>query len=92
MLCPNLYVFFIHLKFGNISKAFIKREKRAKFVLNICLNDFNVRITATLNNIVKSQPGFTYSKLTIETLERRRSDIFIVNFEHISRLFLVFYC
>ena len=41
-----------------------------------------------------TQPAFTYSKLTIETLEHgrhwRRSGIFIVNFEHISHLVLVF--
>ena len=35
------------------------------------------------------QPVFTYSKLGIETLEQR-SGIFIVNFEHISYLILVF--
>ena len=35
-------------------------------------------------------PAFTNSKLTIETSEKcdhwRRSDVFIVNFEHISHL------
>ena len=41
------------------------------------------------------QPSFTCSKLTIETLEEHiqswgRSAVFIVNFEHISHLFLVF--
>ena len=30
------------------------------------------------------------SKLTIKTPERRRSGVFIVNFEHILHLFLVF--
>ena len=30
------------------------------------------------------------SKLTIKTPEQRRSGVFIVNFEHISQLFLVF--
>ena len=45
------------------------------------------------------QPEFTCSKLTIETLEQvakyvqignwRRSGVFIINFEHISHLFLV---
>ena len=29
-------------------------------------------------------------KLTIKTRERRRSDVFIVNFEHISYLFIMF--
>ena len=44
-----------------------------------------------------SQTTFTCSKSTIETLEKgvkyvnwRRSDVFIVNFEHISLSFLVF--
>ena len=39
-----------------------------------------------------SQPAFTCSKLTIETLEHHwcRSGIFIINFEHISHLVLVF--
>ena len=42
------------------------------------------------------QSAFTYSKLTIEILEQgvkydwRRSGVFIVNFEHISHLLLVF--
>ena len=34
-----------------------------------------------------TQPAFTCSKLTMETLEQ---SIFIVNFKHISRLVLVF--
>ena len=37
----------------------------------------------------QTQPAITYSKLTIETLERR-SGVLIVNFEHISHLALVF--
>ena len=38
-----------------------------------------------------SRPAFTCSKLTIETVEQwRRSGIFIVNFEHVSHLVLVF--
>ena len=46
-----------------------------------------------------AQPAITCSKLTIETLEQgvkyvqsqwRRSGVFIVNFEHISHLVLVF--
>ena len=45
-----------------------------------------------------AQPALTCSKLTIETLEQgvkkwrqwRRSGVFIVNFEHISHLVLVF--
>ena len=40
-----------------------------------------------------TQPAITCSKLTIKTPERRewrRSRIFIVNFEHISHLVLVF--
>ena len=45
----------------------------------------------------ESQPAFTCSKITIETLEQgvkyvqwRSSGVFIVNFEHISRLIQVF--
>ena len=42
----------------------------------------------------ESQSAITCSKLTIETLQQRvewrRSGIFIVNFEHISHLVLVF--
>ena len=41
-----------------------------------------------------SQPANTCSKLTIETLEQdmwRRSGVFIVNFEHILHLVLVFF-
>ena len=40
-----------------------------------------------------SQSAFTFSMLTIETLEQghgRRSGVFIVNLEHISDLVLVF--
>ena len=41
-----------------------------------------------------TQQAFTCSKLTIKTLKqgvkRRRSGVFIVNFEHISHLVLVF--
>ena len=33
---------------------------------------------------------FAFSKLTVETLECRRSGAFTVNFEHISHLVLVF--
>ena len=39
-----------------------------------------------------TQPAITCSKLTIETVQRhwRRSGVFIVNFEHISHLVLLF--
>ena len=43
--------------------------------------------------ISTTQPAFTCSKLTIETLEqgvKYKSGVFIVNFEHISHLVLVF--
>ena len=45
---------------------------------------------------VLSQPAFTCSNLTIETLEQsvkrnwHRSGVFIVNFEHISHFVLLF--
>ena len=53
----------------------------------------------TLSVCVISRPAITCSKLTIETLEQgvkyeqphwRRSGVFIVTFEHISHLSLVF--
>ena len=48
----------------------------------------------SLENQYVSQPPFTCSKLVIKTLEQgvkwRRSVVFIVNFEHISHLVLVF--
>ena len=49
-----------------------------------------------LTYLGKNQPAFTCSKLTVEALEQGvkyvqcRSGIFIVNFEHISPLVLVF--
>ena len=44
-----------------------------------------------LLTVSKSQPAFTCSKITIETLEQwRRSGVRIVNFEYISHLVLMF--
>ena len=52
-----------------------------------------------VNNHSRTQPAITCKKLTIETLEQgvkyvrhhwRHSGVFIVNFEHISQLALVF--
>ena len=49
--------------------------------------------------MIQTQPAITCSKLIIETAEQgvkyvqrqwRRSGVFIVNFEHISQLLLVF--
>ena len=57
----------------------------------IYINPANIYLHKVNNrNITKRCEIF--SKLTIKTLERRRrrSDTFIVTFEHISRLFLVF--
>ena len=46
--------------------------------------------TCTLSYMENIQPAFTCSQLTIKnTRTRRRSGIFIVNSEHISRLVLV---
>ena len=62
-------------------------------------------LKGSINNGLRTQPVFTCSKLTIETLEQlcskltikaaerrqwHRSDVFIVKFEHISHLVLVF--
>ena len=57
----------------------------AKFPVDIYLFKFNNRNTRTRHEIC--------SKLAIKTSERRQwrlSDVFIVNFEHISHLVLVF--
>ena len=40
--------------------------------------------------LVITQLTFTRSKLTIKALEKRVKYVFIVNFEHISHLFLAF--
>ena len=51
--------------------------------------------TVHLKCIVTSyliQSAFTCSKLTIESLARRRSGVFIVNFQHTSHLVLLFLC
>ena len=40
--------------------------------------------------LLLSQLAFTCSKLTIKTLEKGLKYVFIVDFEHISHLFLVF--
>ena len=62
-----------------------------------CLDffDFFLSIYSETNiqkrNEVQARPAITSSKLTIETIEQGdRSGIFIVNFEHISHLVLVF--
>ena len=62
-------------------------------------------LKGSINNGLRTQPVFTCSKLTIEILKQlcskltikaggrhqwHRSDVFIVNFEHISHLVLVF--
>ena len=48
-------------------------------------------VTLDTPDLDVSQPPVTCAKLTLETLERwRRSGVFIVNFEHISHLGLVF--
>ena len=49
---------------------------------NIYLSKFNHRNTRKMCKIG--------SKLVVKTLERRRSGVFTVNFEHISHFFLVF--
>ena len=48
-------------------------------------------MTLSILDPCQTQPVFTESKLTIETLEQwLRSGVFIVNFEHISHLYVVF--
>ena len=58
---------------------------KSYYLVSIYLLDVNNRTTRTRCEI--------YSKLTVKTLERHRwrlSDVFIVNFEHVLRLVLVF--
>ena len=59
-----------------------------------CLNSFSVGIYMFKVNNRKSRARYEVcSKLTIKTPHRRqwrRSGVFIVNFEHISHLVLVF--
>ena len=52
------------------------------------------KILVGWENLAITQSAFTFSKLTIETLEQgvkyvQSSGVFIVNFEHISHLVLV---
>ena len=75
---------------------------RAKILVDfhICISVPSIDVSQ--EDMTSSQPAFTVSKLTIETLElgvkyvqrkqRHQNDaiIFIVNFEHISHLVLVF--
>ena len=84
---PNNFYFYeeqkrnIGLKWVNLSKT----SDQAASPVNIYLFKVNNRNTRKRCKIC--------SKLTINTPERRHwhcSDIFIVNFEHISHLFLVF--
>ena len=57
----------------------------------ICINPVNIYLYK-VNNRNTTKRCEIFSKLTIKTPERRRrrSDVFIVTFEHILRLFLVF--
>ena len=49
------------------------------------------QVLVHISFILISQQTFTCSKPTIETLKKgRRFGVFIVNFEHISHLFLMF--
>ena len=60
----------------------------------ISLESFIFKVLLLQEIILKlSQPAITCSKVTIKTPERRHrrhSGVFIVNFEHISHLVLVF--
>ena len=62
--------------------------------MEVILHPFSDEDIWILINELESQSAITCSKLTIETLQQRvewrRSGIFIVNFEHISHLVLVF--
>ena len=68
---------------------------------NTCANYYKKNIferispnaSSEIQSFSFSQPAITYSKLTIQTPERRywrRSGVFIVNLEHMSHLVLLF--
>ena len=60
--------------------------------LLLILNRFHTLLFTLLKNRNTKKRCEICSKLTIKTAERRRrrSSVFIVSFEHISRLFLMF--
>ena len=87
----NFKSIFHILKFTYLSKMefFTKKKMRVYYDLKFWYDDCHIFII--------TQPIITCSKFTIETLEEgvkyvkwRRSGVFIVNFEHISCLVLVF--
>ena len=83
----SVFYIFKGLRFGfSVSKWSLMQESNSTFsvVQFGCLGDWNGR-----NLFCLTQPVFTHLKL-IETPEWCRSGIFIVNFEHISHLVLVF--
>ena len=74
--------------------SFIKKILEKKMSARFGCSCYTYKMGLTY--LGKSQPAFTCSKSTIEALEQGvkyvqcRSGIFIVNFEHISHLALVF--
>ena len=113
LLILNKLMFFLLCGFSSISHPRITGQQEKGKTNSKLRSTTSTHFTNTETLVwpllqKASQPAFTYSKLTIETLEQRceiyskltieiperrhwrRSGIFIVNFEHISHLVLVF--
>ena len=81
----------VYVKSFSRSPNFLIVGRRSKFILfgrKIFLESDEQRKQSATVHIHNSQSAFTFSKLTIKTPERRhwrRSNVFIVNFEHISQ-------
>ena len=67
----------------------VSLENLEKSKLNINAYQANIYLFKVSNRSTRKRCEI-FSNLTIKTPERRRSVVFIVNFENISHLFLVF--
>ena len=79
---------WLRINLWHFAQIFLtKRFQKKRVIFSLLNNGFNYVVK------IPSQLTFTCSKLIIETLGKsqwRRSGVFIVNYEHISHLFLVF--
>ena len=86
------FLWFTRIKKSNIVAKEEKSQNSEHFFYSTVAG-LGPRIVALLKLCLTTQPTITCSKLTIKTLERRhwrRSGVFIVTFEHITYLVLVF--
>ena len=86
------------MKYASFSFPFEKRKLILQilatfiYVFSLCNNPANIYLFKVNNEIIKAMCE-TCSKSTIKTLDQRQwncSGAFVVNFDHISRFFLVF--